>query len=165
MCPKFNSWKTEENVDTHGHAWMLSMQHRKKKKSHTTAVHSQEMAVEQKCCDVNCFLCLVSAISGDVCLCCCLFLVHQLFNLSNKWGADDQACQTPDGRFAYEDSASFFFLPPCFCLSPINAFIHKPHFSLAADDKPGARPITGTLLATVTTVYPTSVSGSCGELK
>lgn len=81
---------------------------------YTPAVHSLETAVEQKCCDVSCFLWPVSAISGDVCLCCCLFLVHQLFNLSNKWRADDQARQTPDGRFAYK--AFFFFFTPLLLL-------------------------------------------------
>lgn len=81
-----------------------------KKKRYTPALHSKETVVKHKCRDVKCFLWPVSAISGDVCLCSCLFLAHQLFNLSNKWGADDQARQTPDGRFAYEDSAPFFFL-------------------------------------------------------
>lgn len=112
--------KQRENADTHRNAWMLSMEHRKEKR-YTPALHSKETVVKHKCRDVKCFLWPVSAISGDVCLCCCLFLAHQLFNLSNKWGADDQARQTPDGRFAYEDSTPFFF--------PASAYLQSAHLS------------------------------------
>lgn len=82
---------------------------------------------------------------------CQLFLETFVFAAVYFWPTSFLICQT-NGEQMIKRVRLLMVDFSCFCLSPISAFIHKPHFSLAVDDKPGARPITGTLLlATVTT--------------
>lgn len=139
VCRQLKSWKTEGYWEK-----CVGVE------CGTPALHSKETVVEHNCGDVKSFLWQAR-----------LFLETFVFAAVYFWSARFLICQTNGEQMIKRvrlrmidlrtRTRPFFFSPSFFCLSPIKAFSHKLHFSLAADDKLGARPITGTLSATVTT--------------